>query len=442
VYHKAIIVKILNLTVSILAVFIFLTRAPFSRLQKILFIGGLFPLYIYPVINRDYSLSMLLTFVFCVLYERRFSHFVLLGSVLFLLANTHIHSWITVAAILGSLCLEFVLSADSRRQWRSRPVDTCVGFGLILAGLVCSYVSVTPDSIWNVVRPVVTLPLAVKGAALAVLAPERAFPTLFGFDSSLFLKLSAWALAIYLWRNFYLFMIYAGAVLGLGLFFHVMFLTTALRHQAAFYLLLIIVLWIDKTAPERPLFVLPLKFFQDIRNFVGRYKEPAFTLILVLQVCAAYPAIKDDVRKDYSPSRRLAQFLKHDPVLKNAIVIPEPDTFAEALPYYADNPIFIAREGRFGPITHYTIESRSWYTLSELLSDSKKVKASTGKPVVILLGHHVSPQGPFKIDFSVGTRKTFTYTPESLKDFLGQTKKVAGFHQTLTDEEYDVYLLK
>jgi hypothetical protein len=234
---------------------------------------------------------------------------------------------------------------------------------------------------------------------------------------------------------------FALAAVGLGLFFHLEFPTTALRHQAAFYLLFIIVMWLDRLTAIMDV-KWPLKPLQSAGDFVGRHKEAVLTLVLVLQVCMAYPEIKKDLRTDYSPARRLAQFLKHDPALAKAVVIPEPDTFAEALPYYAHNPIYIAREKRFEKCTRFTTESQGYYSLTELVADSRKIKDQTGQPVVILMGHTLSMQGPFKIVFSLGTRKVFTYTPESLKAFYDQTVKVASFHQTLTDEEYDVYLLK
>jgi hypothetical protein len=57
------VVKILTVTIATAAVYIFLVRSPFPKWQKVLFTAGFYPLYLYPVYNRSYGLSMLLIFL-------------------------------------------------------------------------------------------------------------------------------------------------------------------------------------------------------------------------------------------------------------------------------------------------------------------------------------------------------------------------------------------
>ncbi len=441
--HTTVILKILNILICTLAVYLFMMKAPFARLQKLLFMGGVLPLYVYPIVNRDYGLSMLFIFLFCVFYDKRFTHFVTLGVILFLLANVVAYSTVMVLAILGALSLEFVFSAESRRQWMKRPWDTAIGFGLIVGGIAFSVITLTPDYTMIVVRPPVTFSTAVVSAIKAVVMPERAYPTLFGFESGVFMKLMTWTFVIYLWRrNINMFLIVAGSLFGLAMLFHLVWPTTALRHQGAFYLLFIIAMWLDnipRPGGDRPFAFKPL---EALRQLVSRHKNSAFTFILFLQVCAAYPEIKRDLREDYSASRKLGEFLKNDPALKDAVVVPEPDTFGEAFSYYADNPVFFPREDQYRKYARFTNESRQWYTLDELLATAQNIKAQTGKPVVFVMGHDLSPKGPFLIQFSGMTHKVFTYTPESLRAFNSQTVKAASFHPAITDEEFDVYVFK
>jgi hypothetical protein len=55
------------------------------------------------------------------------------------------------------------------------------------------------------------------------------------------------------------------------------------------------------------------------------------------------------------------------------------------------------------------------------------------------LGHKLALQGPFVIDFSY--RSVFTYSKDSLEEFLARAAKLAVFDGTAGDENYSVYLV-
>jgi hypothetical protein len=59
--------------------------------------------------------------------------------------------------------------------------------------------------------------------------------------------------------------------------------------------------------------------------------------------------------------------------------------------------------------------------------------------VIIALGHPLDPQGPFEIHFSY--HSIFEYSPESLREFVARTARLAVLDQAC-DENYDVYLLR
>jgi len=61
---------------------------------------------------------------------------------------------------------------------------------------------------------------------------------------------------------------------------------------------------------------------------------------------------------------------------------------------------------------------------------------------VFVMGHRMSPHGPFLIQFSGMTRKVFTYDAASLADFENSTRRLASFRPAITGEEFEVYLLK
>jgi hypothetical protein len=75
-----------------------------------------------------------------------------------------------------------------------------------------------------------------------------------------------------------------------------------------------------------------------------------------------------------------------------------------------------------------------------LMVAAKNVKLQTGKTVLIILSHKLSPQGPFLIKMT--HQRSFVYSRESLDDFYTLTSRVAVFDKASTDENYRVYLLK
>lgn len=65
---------VLNISFALAASFIFLSRAPFSRIFRYLFLFSFFMIYEYSVITRTYMLSVLLIFIIAAFYPKRTTH--------------------------------------------------------------------------------------------------------------------------------------------------------------------------------------------------------------------------------------------------------------------------------------------------------------------------------------------------------------------------------
>jgi len=89
--------QLLHVLIATAFVFLLARHGPFSRLQTILFAVGYFPLFEYALVSRGYGLGVLLAFAFCAAFEARYRRPVLLGGLLFLLANTTVYGLITRA---------------------------------------------------------------------------------------------------------------------------------------------------------------------------------------------------------------------------------------------------------------------------------------------------------------------------------------------------------
>src|SRR6516165_2118889 len=86
VSHSPTAMQALHLLIATSTIYVFARYSPFSVVQKVLFSFGYFPFYEYAIISRNYALGVLLIFVFCSLFERRYTNFLMVSLVLFLLS--------------------------------------------------------------------------------------------------------------------------------------------------------------------------------------------------------------------------------------------------------------------------------------------------------------------------------------------------------------------
>src|SRR5260370_42520444 len=91
---------IVSVGVASAAALLLVLRSPFGGPFLALFLFGRVALFEYSVMARNYGISMLLMFLFAACYERYRDRSLVLGVLLFLLANTNAHSVILVGAFL------------------------------------------------------------------------------------------------------------------------------------------------------------------------------------------------------------------------------------------------------------------------------------------------------------------------------------------------------
>jgi hypothetical protein len=142
----------------------------------------------------------------------------------------------------------------------------------------------------------------------------------------------------------------------------------------------------------------------------------------------------------FSCSRDLAELIASRPELQNAIVMADPDNLLESLPYYLSNPTWYMRDGSFGNYCRIR-GSRQRLTLDDFLSTGRSLHEQTGRPVLILLSRPMDLLQPERV-YQEAHLWQFVTTPQQVRDFQGATELLESFPAALTDEKYDVYLLK
>jgi hypothetical protein len=137
--------QLLHVLIASAFVFLLARHGPFSRLQTTLFAFGYSPLFEYALVSRGYGLGVLLAFAFCAAFEARYRRPLLLGGLLFLLANT------TVYGLMIALCFGGLLVLDALGDGRSaepRPAGRAAmlgGAALLALGAFLSVLQILPE---------------------------------------------------------------------------------------------------------------------------------------------------------------------------------------------------------------------------------------------------------------------------------------------------------
>ena len=436
-FHKPQILKILSVAVAILAMYIFVSKSPFSWQLKALFAFGYFPLYEYSVISRNYGISMPLLFGFCCLYPKRFEKIFPIGIILFLLAHTNAYSTIIAISIGLSLMTEALVRKKDLANMNASVTQLFIVFAFAILGVVLFVLYMFPfqshaaRSLGGILEYV-----QIKNLLRSIILPGTYFGQALGFESQVFASFVIWTVFVYLLRKPFIFLIFFLSVVGIGLFHELFEAPFYLRHQGLLIILLVVVLWLDRLESR-------VRDCPGLMNNMAKKLSDNMNLFLILlmlmQACSAVMPIKREIfHLPYSSSETFGNLISGRPEFREAIIIGEPDYIVESLPYYVDNQIYIAREKRFRKYVDWSAKKRE-LSLNELLTIAIMLKNEYNKPILLTIGHRLRDQGPYKIEHSYN--KIFSYDTDSLKKFREHTTKIASFRKA-RNENYDVFLLE
>jgi hypothetical protein len=432
VVDTPLILPFLSLTIAAAAMAVFMLRSPFPLWQKSLFLFSALPLYEYSVMARNYSLSMLLMFLFAWRYPRRNREWLLLAVVLALLANTNAHS-----IPLAGLFL-IVWAADVLRpQAAASRVGLWFGFPLaiVLTGIAVSLAiaSPRPDTILTDLPRASAADLAVALRA-AVLQPAAGFTTLFvpGIPwvlGHIVLYGAVLGLLVRPWLAVAAF----GAVLTLGVMFHVAYVGSY-RHTGLLLCFLLSLYWIAQDEVRGK----PVCSFRRRVLQVGSYA--AITFLLVTSVLKV-GIVRQDLAHAMSASKAFGGYLTASPAWRDAILVPEPDFLIESVPYYADNPIYLPREHRFGNTATWSTANQADLSLRELVSAAQDLKTQYRRPVLVVIGH---PEylSEASADIRYLYRRRFHWSEGERAEAERALDPVASFQAEHGNENYWVFLVR
>ncbi|HEA65661.1 MAG TPA: hypothetical protein ENI07_02400 [Desulfobacterales bacterium] len=438
IINSSVILKIASVCIAFGGVVVFYKYAPFPMWQRILFIGGVLPFYEYPVVARNYGISMLFLFLLAKFYTQREEKPFLVAFILVALANTNVHSAIFVCVIAFLWLINVLVYDRSLFDFRRIIILSC-SFVIVGIGVVFSAVTTLPTQ-----DSIVTQALSLNISQLLqelwtnIKHPGLHFTVIFFGLSALMRDILMWILiAGLIVRPLMAISLFLGVVL-VGLFFSVVYYG-ALRHQGLVFIFIVSLYWIvyketmitpiDKLAKYR---VLLLKGSVYV----------VLSAIFLVHIAGAMRLIYRDLVKELSSSRAFGEFIMASKRFQEAIIIGEPDYRLQSLPYYVKNRIFIPREGIFRNYIAQTRANKSKLTMGELLESGRQLRISEMKPVLIVLGHFgLAKQKDKPFIRTIQHNKKFSWTSEEMDDFGASTVKIKEFVTSEKNERYAVYLL-
>lgn len=437
VTHNPEILRIIHLIIATISLYIFLKNAPFSITNIIIFIFGYYIIYEYAVICRNYSISMLLIFLYCALYKNRLNKIIPISIVLFLLANTNAHS-----IILSIVFFVFLIKDFIKEKKPENKISTYIfvsGCVFIFAGIMFAIYQVIPDKS-TIATNLYSMSVSsiAKNISKAIIFPGESYRTLFGINNFVFTSILIWIIAISLVKKLNVFYIFIISLFGLSLFFKLVYPVMGPRHEGFLFLIIILSNWIEKSNSKE--FIFKNAVMEQVSAFLYKKRDVILTFFLIVQVINSINPTKNDLVYEYSSAKALGNLLNESTELNDAIIMCEPDYLIESLPYYSDNPIYFIRENKFGLKVNFTTKSKSEIYLSNILEKAKQLRNLYSKNILLIFGYKLQKNGPFILN--AGFSRKFIYSEEQFLDFSQNTKKITGFHGAITNENYDVYILK
>jgi hypothetical protein len=377
--------QLLQLVIASITISVAVWRAPFTLLQKLLFVFGYFVLYEYGVLARSYGFgAMLLVVTLAVAATSGRRPWLVVGLLLGLVALTSAFGAIVAIAVLAGLLVDEWLRRRTREPNRAAPGALAIGTVLTFAGLLIAYVQAarppkdtgiyghwltsvdfglgasSSAAIWRALVPIPALKhsywntniLHVRAAIVGVLGVL------------LFVGL-AWILrdrlgAFVVWV--------AGAGLVVAFLYLRIGTATASRHVGHIFLCLVAAMWLAPTMTARRSTARP-----NTRRYV-------LTVLLVVQVIAGVFAASLDLVYPFSNGLAIAHYIQqHD--LGHTEIIGLPDTASSTVAGYLDRPIYYLAGARFGTYIVWDTKREHLQPISAVLDSYR----TGGRHVLLLI---------------------------------------------------------
>jgi len=388
VSHSPTAMQPLHLLLATSTIFVFARYSPFGAVQKLLFSFGYFPFYEYSIISRNYGLGVLLIFVFCSLFERRYTKFLVISLVLFLLCHTSVFALIIAIVLFCSLLFDFCYYQRIHKSFdRSDTCKVYVGFLIITLGIVTAVLQLIPppDSGyvvgWNSSFDIGVIKTGVSTVTAAYLPIPN-------FDLH-FWNTCAWMatsyvryLAVLFVCSFlgfsmigflqkpFVFFLFVGSTVGLLAFFYIK-INSGMRHTGFLFIAFILSAWLYRCCEQANLSVFSVSFLKKWEMLFSH----GITVILLLHVGASFVAASVDYRHPFSMAKSAAKYI-NERGLNNRLIVGYLDfTTSAIVGYLGIREAYYPQGNRFGSYVRWDRQRNVQITEKEVVDEARQLKA-------------------------------------------------------------------
>jgi hypothetical protein len=342
VFDNYIYVQLFHILISSSCVYLILKHAPFNLLVKLCIVFGYFMIYEYSVISRNYGLSLLFILLSLISISKEKRNLILIASVLAILCNTHLFSLFLAVSFVPILWSTWVKS-DNKTKWISLVI---LATGVFVAAIQI----ITPqDHFWHEfnedgffsikrvykagwvpLRGLLPMPnFSIRNYWNSNLLfdyckPIAAIVSVLLFVTPLFLfrKNKASALVFY--------------ITSLGVMYLTPLMFTA-RNCGFLSMALFAAMWLSKSNTIE----LPDKG-------VIKVSKIYFSIILIGQLIGGLMAYSLDFKRDFSNSKKTADYLNHHFVNDSIPILLTHHTSGPALALHSKRKIFYLESNKYG----------------------------------------------------------------------------------------------
>lgn len=428
------VLPVAGLLIGIAAMALVVFVSPFRTLIVAAIIFSVYGAFEFVVMARNYGISALVMFALAAAYPR-VRNSLWFGFFLALLCNTNVPSCLLAAAFLLFRFVEMLTdgSKPGRRDWFVFGGNALLAaFGAYLC-FIMVYPTFNDQAVsrnfdhFDVAKIISALFDAERGFAHLAIdflpAPFNLVPfnaILLALSCLGFIRRPA-ALAASIW-----------ALVAFKLFFYFVYFSSY-RHEILYFVFLLSLYWMIVNGAGGT--------WRDRRwhsqaQLVG---VGVFLILLFVQTGRLLNPLH--LQLSGTPDSRAADVavLLKRPELSGAIVMGDPDTMLEPLPYYVSNPIWLLRQQRFGHVVPLSTKGRHELGMGDVLADAERLHQLTGRPVLFLSHLQLQDQRMERFPHMI-FRDATTLRPDEVRRFLSSTQLIAKLWGAGSDEEYDVYV--
>ena len=388
--HAPLAMQVVHVAIAAGVVWVFASRAPFSRLSRALFPFGYFMAYEYVALSRCYGLALLLALLLCDNHERRFTRPLRTALLLAALALTTTVSTVVTLAYTATLALEAVALL---RRGRPAGRRALIPIGAALAGCLAAALCAWPpaDSTVTHVGWPRSLPddTALTRILVALVPVPRA--DFFFWNSSAlmcwepFRRVAAYfALAAAAWVTLLLSrrrsaaLLFALGTLGLLVLFAFIY-GGDVRHHGFFFVLLLMGAWLSARSPPRA-------------GLRAKAMRGTLAAVLLAQVVGTPIALYYDAKYVFSSGGRAAEVLRQRG-LASALLVAEVDYPATAVIGQLGTPVmaYTPRTGRAFSFVKWTRDRKWDPTDEQTLAYARSLGAGQARDVVLIMNRPLAP---------------------------------------------------